>query len=109
MKKKLITAGFVLAFVTLASAGFAQTRTPRVTKRQVNQQARIDQGVKSGELTRPEAARLEAREAKIQHDKKEAKADGVVTPAERAKLNREENRSSRAINRQKHDAQERKH
>src|SRR5690349_5551956 len=109
MKKNLISAGFVLAFVTLASAGFAQARTPRATKRQVNQQARIDQGVKSGELTKPEAARLEAREAKIQQDKKEAKADGVVTPAERAKLNREENRTSRAIRRQKHDAQVRKH
>ena len=109
MKKNLIKAGFVLAFVTLASAGFAQTKTPEVTKRQVNQQERIEQGVKSGELTRPEAAKLEAREAKIQHDKKEAKADGVVTPAEKAKLNREENRSSRAIYRQKHDAQVRRH
>src|SRR4051794_13954972 len=108
MKKHLIAAGFVLVFVTLASAGFAQTKTPRVTKRQVRQQERIEQGVKSGELTKPEAAKLEVREAKIQHDKKEAKADGVVTPAERAKLNREENRSSRAIRRQKHDAQVRK-
>jgi len=109
MKKNLIAAGFVLAFVTLASAGFAQTKTPRATKRQVNQQERIDQGVKNGELTKPEAAKLEAREAKIQHDKKEAKSDGVVTPAEKAKLNREQNRSSRAIHRQKHDAQVRRH
>lgn len=105
MKKKLMTAGFVLAFVTLASAGFAQTKTPRVTKRQERQQERIAQGVKSGELTAKETEHLEAREAKIQHDKKEAKADGKVTASERARLNREENRSSRAIRRQKHDAQ----
>jgi len=109
MKKKLIMAGFVLAFVTVATTSFAQTKTPGVTERQKNQQERIEQGVKSGELTRPEAAKLEAREAKIQHDKKEAKADGKVTPAERAKLQREENRSSRAIYRQKHDAQVRRH
>ena len=34
-----------------------------------------------------------------------AKSDGVVTPAERAKLQREENRTSRDIYRQKHDEQ----
>ena len=36
-----------------------------------------------------------------------AKADGKVTAQERAKLRREENRTSRAIYRQKHDAQTR--
>ncbi len=51
---------------------------------------------------------MEARQAKIQHDKKVAKADGVVTPAERTKLNREQNVASRKIYRQKHDAQRRK-
>jgi hypothetical protein len=35
------------------------------------------------------------------------KADGKFTPAERAKINREQNRTSRAIYRQKHDAQHR--
>ncbi|MFI5152153.1 MAG: hypothetical protein ACHQET_02385, partial [Chitinophagales bacterium] len=57
------------------------------------------------ELTPRETEHLEAREAKIQHDKRIAKSDGTVTPAERARLNREENRTSRAIYRQKHDAQ----
>ena len=79
------------------------TKTPGVTKRQIRQQARIKQGVKSGELTRGEAARLEAREAKIQHDKKVAKSDGQVTPAERRKLQREENRASHKIYKLKHN------
>ena len=83
----------------------AQTATPGVTERQVNQQERIKEGVKSGELNKRETRRLEMREAKIQHDKKVAKSDGVVTSGERAKLQREENRTSRAIYRQKHDAQ----
>jgi hypothetical protein len=87
------------------AASYAQTATPRVAKRQIHQQQRIKEGVKSGALTKPEAARLEAREAKIQHDKNVAKSDGRVTPKERAKLNREENRASRKIYRQKHDAQ----
>ena len=48
------------------------------------QEKRIDQGVKSGELTKREAARLEKREAKIQSDVAKAKAllkeAGVKTP-----------------------------
>ena len=107
MKKILFSATLILAFIGIASVASAQTATPNVTKRQENQQARIAQGVKSGELTPKETEHLEAREAKIQHDKKEAKADGTVTAAERSKLHREENRTSRAIYRQKHDAQHR--
>ena len=105
MKKNFISAGLLLAFVTIASAGFAQTQTPVVKERQENQQKRIAEGVKSGELTAKETKHLETREVKIQNDKKEAKADGVVTHQERAKLHREQNRASRAIYRQKHDAQ----
>ena len=107
MKRKLLVSALILAFLSIKSTGFAQTATPRITERQVNQQERIAQGVKSGELTPRESEHLEAREAKIQHDKKLAKSDGTVTPAERARLNREENRTSRAIYSQKHDAQHR--
>ncbi len=105
MKKNFVSAALVLAFVTIASAASAQTATPVVKERQENQQKRIAEGVKSGELTAKETEHLEAREVKIQEDKKEAKADGVVTNKERAKLHREQDRASRAIYRQKHDAQ----
>ncbi len=81
------------------------TATPRIDQREVNQQKRIDQGVASGQLTPKEAARLENREAKIANDEAAAKADGKVTGAERRKLQREENRASAAIKRQKHDGQ----
>ena len=93
--------------LTFSVSSMAQTATPGVTQRQVNQQHRIRQGVGSGELTRREARRMELRQAKVQHDKKVAKSDGVVTPAERRKLRREQNRTSRAIRRQKHDEQTR--
>jgi len=106
MKKKLFVSAVSAFLFVLVSK--AQTATPKVTERQENQQARIAQGVKSGELTAAETKNLENREAKIQHDKKAAKSDGTVTAAERAKLNREEDRSSRAIYRQKHDGQTRK-
>lgn len=105
MKRAII----LVAAVAIGVASLAaQTATPRVTKRQVQQQARIKEGVKSGELNRREVRRLEREQAKIAIDKAKAKSDGVVTPAERAKLKREQNRASRHIARQKHDAQKQK-
>jgi hypothetical protein len=106
MKKKLFVSA--VYFFLLVIAGRAQTAMPKVTERQENQQARIAQVVKSGESTPVETKHLQTRETKIQDDKKEAKSDGRVTPAERAKLNREEHRSSQAIYLQKHNEQVRK-
>jgi hypothetical protein len=100
MKATMILCGLLVLGSALASA---QTATPRVTKRQLHQQARIEQGVKSGELTAGETKRLEFQQAKIQADKRKAKSDGVVTPAERAKLTREQNRANRKIYRLKHN------
>lgn len=54
----------LLLFATSHSAS-AQTATPNINARQANERARIRQGVASGELTRPEAARLRARKADI--------------------------------------------
>lgn len=105
MKRGVILLAVFAIGATLATA---QTATPRVTKRQVQQQARIKEGVKSGELNRRETRRLEREQAKIAVDKAKAKSDGVVTPAERAKLKREQNRASRHVARQKHDAQKKK-
>jgi hypothetical protein len=100
MKKFTLICALVALGIALSTA---QTATPRVTKRQLNQQARIGQGVKSGELTKGETRRLERQQAKIQMDKRAAKADGVVTPGERAKLNREQNRASKRVYKLKHN------
>lgn len=105
MKKFFIITSALFAFAVVNELS-AQVATPKVRERQVKQQARIQQGRQSGELTNKETVRLEAQQAKIQHDKKVAKSDGAVTPAERQKLQREQNRASRNIYRQKHDVQE---
>jgi hypothetical protein len=86
----------------------AAPHTPRVTKRQINQQERIQQGVNSGELTKGETRILKKEQVKIQKDKKAAKADGTVTPQERRKLLREQNKASRDIHRLKHNELEKK-
>lgn len=91
----------LLALVTVNAQ--AQTSTPNVSERQVHQQKRIAKGVRSGELTARETVNLERQEAKVQMDKKAAKADGVVTTEERAKLQAEENRVSRHIYNKKHN------
>ncbi len=106
MTKKITTiAAAILAF-GITGAAFAQgTATPVVDQKQANQQARIDQGVASGQLNAKETRRLDKREAKLQADKTAAKADGTVTKAERRKLRREAKRDSKAIHAQKHDAQ----
>ena len=99
----------MMAIVALpALAQQTQAKTPRADKREVLQKKRIKKGVKSGELTKPEARRLVREQKKIRRDEKAAKADGKVTPRERAKLQREQNKASRDIARKKHNQRTRK-
>ena len=100
MKQVIVLCALMALGVASVSA---QSATPRVTKRQMKQQVRIEKGVKSGELTPGETRRLERQQEKIAVDKAKAKSDGVVTPEERAKLNREQNRASKRIYRLKHN------
>ena len=108
MKKRLFLFLPAFAILAISHAASAQTATPGITARQANERVRIHQGVASGELTQPEAARLKAREADIRQDKRAAKADGVVTRDERQDIRQDERQTSRAIYRQKHDAQQRR-
>jgi len=102
--KRIAQILFALAFVTtLASVASAGTYTPRIDHRRAVQRARIRQGVKSGELTPGEARHLRKGERHIRRMERRAKADGNVTPRERARLNRAENRESRRIHRLKHN------
>jgi len=71
------------------------------------EQARIRQGIRSGELTSAEARRLEAEQARIRVDERFARADGKLTLKERERLHKELRHASRDIYRQKHDNQER--
>ena len=94
------------AFAALAVPAFAQTTsTPRIDQRQQNQQQRIDQGVKSGQLNEKEAARLEKGQARVQKMEDKAVADGKVTARERARIEHAQDKQSRRIYREKHDKQ----
>jgi hypothetical protein len=77
--------------------------------RQREQQQRIRAGVRSGELTRLEAARLQTEQARIRAAETRARrSGGVFTARERVHLQRELNQSSRHIYRQKRDRQDRR-
>ena len=91
------------AGVAVAFSASAQTATPNIDQRQANQQARIEQGKATGTLSKREAARMEAGQAKVQGMKQAAAADGKVTRAERKAIQQEQNKQSRRIHRQKHD------
>ena len=96
----------VAVLAALSLPAFAQTTsTPRIDQRQANQERRIEQGVKSGQLTTKEAARLEKGQARVQKMENKAVADGKVTAKERARIEKAQNRESRKIAREKHDKQ----
>jgi hypothetical protein len=76
-----------VALAAFALPTWSQTAsTPRIDQRQQNQQQRIDQGVKSGQLTEKEAARLQKGQARVQKMEDKAVADGKVTAKERARI-----------------------
>jgi len=105
---------FMTIFMAIAIAGVVmaqvegtqQQKRPKVTQRQINQQKRIKQGVKSGQLTRGETRRVERQQRRIQAKKRMDKREtgGKLTPKNKAQLNRMQNRASRHIYRAKHNA-----
>jgi hypothetical protein len=103
----MLAAALTLMFIATAPAQ-AGTRDPGVNKRQHNQHHRIQQGVRSGELSRSEARSLRAQERAIRAEEREFKADGNLTRGERRELHRDLNEASRDIYREKHDNDVRK-
>ena len=76
-----------------------------VGKRAENQQDRIAQGIKSGQLTAGEASNLERKEAGINREVRNDRAanGGHLTALERAQVNRQQNRVSNQIYNKKHN------
>lgn len=102
----ILFTAFCAIALTGASAEVAEAAS--VKNRQVRQQKRIGQGVRSGELTRPETRRLQRNATRIRRSTRRDRIDGgVFTPRERAQSQRKLNRQSRAIRRQKTDGQSR--
>lgn len=96
------------AAFTIASPAFAGPNdTPGIDKREAVQQQRIDQGIKSGELTGKEAAKLEAGQARVEKMEARAKSDGRVTRQERQRIHKAQDHQSKHIHRAKHNRRHR--
>ena len=98
---------FIASSLLVPLMGAITISEASIARRQVRQQTRIYQGVRSGQLTRGEFRGLEREQYRIQQDKQRLKSDGNFTPRERARIQRELNHASRDIYRQKHDSQRR--
>jgi len=83
----------------------AHPRVNQINQREQNQQDRIANGVKSGRLTPGEAQRLERGEQRLENKEKKdmAKDNGHLTKQDQRKLNREANRMSKRIDKDKHN------
>jgi hypothetical protein len=93
---KIRTIATATVFVLGASAALAQG-TADTTQRDLNQQNRIEQGLKSGSLTTKEAGRLEREESKIDRLQARDLKNGNLSPQERARLQQAQNRASHDI------------
>jgi hypothetical protein len=102
MKIKIL-GGLLVAALAITSVAQAQTRTPVINHREHRQEHRINQGVRSGQLSRTEARHLRGDERRIDRQKRTAMADRRMHRAERRHLRHEESRTSRAIYRDKHN------
>jgi hypothetical protein len=98
--KSLILSAALAAFA-LPLGAQAQT----IHQRKENQQRRIGQGVKSGQMTAHETAHVEHQEAHLNRETRRMRAQngGKLTPGEKAKVNRQQNHLSHEIYRDKHN------
>ena len=95
----------VLTFFAAAGLLITGLNAQEVKARQENQQDRIAQGVKSGQLTAGETANLEHKEAKLNHEvRQDRRANGGnLTNKEKVQINHQQNQLSRQIYRKKHN------
>jgi hypothetical protein len=114
MNKKFITFAMaaLLTAAPLAQSAFAidnDDHKPIIQERKHNQQRRIHQGERSGQLTRGEARHVEKQEHGLNREERHMreKDGGKLTAQDRAKLNRQQNHLSKEIYKDKHNDRKR--
>ena len=108
---RFFTAVLASTLVIAPAAMIAQTTpTPgahdyNINQRKVDQQDRIANGVKNGQLRAGQTARLEHQEAGINKEERGMRAqdNGHLTKQDRQTIHAQQNQESRRIYRDKHD------
>jgi ABC-type microcin C transport system permease subunit YejB len=108
MKRIAMSLTAVAAVLAIAPAAAQAAPWQSINQRQANLEQRIDQGVRSGQLTRREAVRLRSEFAALDRlEMRYRRNDGRLDPRERADLNRRYDQLSAEVRLQKHDYQRR--
>jgi hypothetical protein len=106
MKSKLLFSALFIAFlgianVSLAQDGFAKThpRRAEVNQRLKNQDHRINQKMRRGDISRHQANRMHRRDHSIRQEERRMayRHGGHITRHEQYRLNHQENRMNRRI------------
>ena len=116
LKNLALFSALSLASATVFAQAPATTPTPtpgqhdhNINQRKADQQGRIAQGVKSGQLTAGETSRLEHQESGINREERGMRAqdNGKLSKQDRKTLHTQQNQESRRIYRDKHNARKR--
>jgi hypothetical protein len=101
-----VSGAFLASTLAAAQAPTPVRKPATIAQRKENQQDRIAQGVKSGQLTAGETANLETKEARLNRETRVDRAadGGKLTLAEKRQVNRQQNKLSAQIHTDKHNA-----
>ena len=106
--KRVLLAIAAASAVTAALPSVASARPwHSINERQANLERRIEQGVRRGDLTRPEAARLRAEFRDIARLERRYRHTEGLSHWERRDLDRRFDRLSNRISAERHDHQDR--
>ena len=94
MKIRTLSATILIGLGAISA--FAQS-TPDTVQRDVNQQTRIENGLKDGSLNTQEAGRLEKEQSQVDRLQAKDLKDGKLSPMERAQLRKAQDKASRDI------------
>lgn len=92
-----------LSFATLAHA---QESNRTINTRKADQQQRIGNGIRSGQMTAGETTHVEHQERAMNHEERNMRAanNGRLTRSDRSTLQHQQNQQSRRIYRDKHNS-----
>lgn len=89
-------------------ARHAHSAKKNIDAREHRQKDRIQQGVRSGQLTKEETRSLVANQREIREKEREYRTDGQFTREERKDIQQDLNQASKSIYQEKHDTETRK-
>ena len=103
---KIAAIALAATLAVTATAMHAQETNSTINQRKADQQRRIGQGVRSGQMTAGETAHVEHQERAINHEERNMRAqdNGHLTRSDRSTLQHQQNAESRRIYRDKHNA-----